>query len=219
MKKFLIVILLISAPLMAQVKPDPDFNTIMFCPTPQTLPAGSQYFKDFELFFLNYGFSLSDNTTISIGTHFPVTGGLAFVTAGFKQRIFNRDTHPLGLAVFANGTFYDDGSFGMIGLIAGIGDNDSSLNLALSQGYKEHANSEIFVMVGADRRVGGGTKLIAEYLNAHEFLDLYDDEFYGFGNFGIKWFGETMAVSLTGLMPLSSSTLFAFPMVSISKHW
>ena len=33
---------------------DPDYNSLMFCPTPATLEARDSYFRDFELFVLNW---------------------------------------------------------------------------------------------------------------------------------------------------------------------
>jgi hypothetical protein len=220
MNKFLAISILMSVCLsgLAHAVEDPDINSIMFCPTPQTLPAGSSYFRDVELFFLNYGYSVSDDTNISIGTHFPITGELSFVSAGFKHRIFDRDEYRFGLALFANGTFYDDGSFGVFGVIAGNGDNDKSLNLSISQGYNEHSDSGIIVMLGGDKRIGDGTKVIAEYFNTTAFMD-FNDDFYGFSNIGVRWFGETMAVSMTAMIPLQDDSFIALPMVTISKHW
>jgi hypothetical protein len=223
MKSLILICLLIVTGLLfcnssAQAVEDPDINSIMFCPTPQTLPAGSSYFRDVELFFLNYGYSLSDDTNISIGTHFPVTGELAFVSAGFKHRIFDRDEYRLGLALFANGTFYDDGSFGVVGLIAGNGNNDRSLNLSLSQGYNEHSSSGIIVMLGGDTRIGDKSKFIAEYFNTAAFMD-FNDDFYGFSNIGVRWFGEDMAVSLTAMTPLQDDNFISLPMIVVSKHW
>ncbi|MBT3316705.1 hypothetical protein HN388_01860 [bacterium] len=220
MKKFLAISILMSVCLsgLAHAVEDPDINSIMFCPTPQTLPAGSSYFRDVELFFLNYGYSVSDDTNISIGTHFPITGELSFVSAGFKHRIFDRDEYRFGLALFANGTFYDDGSFGVVGLIAGNGNNDRSLNLSLSQGYNEHSSSGIIVMFGGDTRIGDKSKFIAEYFNTAAFMD-FNDDFYGFMNIGVKWFGEDMAVSLTALTPMQDDTFFSLPMITVSKHW
>lgn len=220
MKKLLTIAVLLSVCFSgsAQAVENPDINSIMFCPTPQTLPAGSSYFRDIELFFLNYGYSLNDDTNISIGTHFPVTGELRFVSAGFKHRLYDRDEHQFGLAVFANGTFYDDGSFGVVGVIAGNGNNDRSLNLSVSQGYNEDSSSGIIVMFGGDTRIGDKSKFIAEYFNTAAFMD-FNYDFYGFSNIGVRWFGEDMAVSLTAMIPMWEDFFFALPMIVVSKHW
>lgn len=77
----------------AGVRMDPDRNTLMFCPTPETLPKGSHYFRDFELFFLNFGTAVSDDLD-------------GFLNIGF--RLFG-DTHSFSLAGFR--PLADSGSF------------------------------------------------------------------------------------------------------------
>ncbi|MBT3317578.1 hypothetical protein HN388_06310, partial [bacterium] len=47
----------------------------------------------------------------------------------------------------------------------------------------------------------------------------FNDDFYGFSNIGVRWFGETMAVSMTAMIPLQDDSFIALPMVTISKHW
>ncbi len=65
---------------------DPDQNSLMFCPTPASLPKGDAYFRNFELLFLNFGFGITDNFDISFGTFFPISANLLMVSAGAKWR-------------------------------------------------------------------------------------------------------------------------------------
>ena len=85
------------------LKSDPDYNTIMFCPTPSTLEQGDWYFRDFELLVLNFGYGLTDNLDLSFGTLFPVTGDIELITLGAKLEILDRDTEGLGLALTGGG--------------------------------------------------------------------------------------------------------------------
>ena len=204
------------------LKSDPDYNTIMFCPTPSTLEQGDWYFRDFELFVLNFGYGLTDNLDLSFGTLFPVTGDIELITLGAKLEILDRDTEGLGLALTGGGFILDDESVWSAGAVAGVGDRRRSLNLAVSMGFSEHGNSDPIFMIGGDTQVGDGTKLFAEYGNsARSFGD--SDDFYGLINLGVRFFGKSLSVSLSGLRPLidgdDDDNLFAIPMVMVSKHW
>ncbi|MBU1700866.1 MAG: hypothetical protein KJ927_18125 [Candidatus Eisenbacteria bacterium] len=200
---------------------DPCYNSIMFCPTTATLPKGSFYFRDFELFIINFGYAMTNTTNLSFGTHFPVTGSLEFFTAGVKQQILDRETNPIGLAASLSGTFYDDGSFGTGAIIVGVGDKNRSLNVSLMEGFNENDESGIILLVGADARLSQNIKLIGEYVDVSSFTSFDDDdEYIGLINVGIRFFGRQMAFSLTGFRPLRDTGDFiAFPMASFSYLW
>lgn len=202
------------------LRADRSVNSIMFCPTPVTLPKGSFYFRDFELFLLNGGYGLTDKTNLSFGTHFPVTGKLELFTVGLKQVLIDRDRHPIGVALAAGGSFYDEGSFGNVVLITGIGNHDRSLNMAFMHGFSEENESGFVFMTGADARISSNMKIIAEYIDVRSFRTFGGDDFYGLLNIGLKFFADRISFSLTGFRPLTDTgDLFAFPMGSFSYIW
>ena len=121
----------------AGVLNDPDQNSIMFCPTPATLPKGDAYFRDFELFLLNFGFGVTDNFDLSFGTLFPISSDVLLISVGGKLRLLDRDKFPVGLALTGGFTLLEDTSFGMAGAVIGIGNVHNSLNLAVNATFEE----------------------------------------------------------------------------------
>lgn len=202
---------------------DPDVNSIMFCPTPETLPRGTGYFRSFELFFLNVGFAPGDNFNLSFGTLFPVTGDFYLFSAGAKWRLLDRSRHPVGLAVTGQFSLFDDYWIGGGGLVAGVGNARRSLNLALNRIVDEDGDVKNTYMVGADFQGAGPSKLLLEFFNNSPLIGDFDDDLIGFINVGIRVYGHDYSFSLTGFRPLweggDDSGLFAWPMVVFSKHF
>ncbi|MCP4550138.1 MAG: hypothetical protein GY835_27065 [bacterium] len=215
---------------------DPDYNTIMFCPTTETLDKGDKYFRNFELFFLNFGYGLTDKLSISVAGLFPIAPSVLLVSGGLKYEVLDRTQHPLGLAVAGGYMFTKNTTTGMLNIIAGIGDRERSLNLSLSKTFNSYsddtdligdqsAESGWLYCLGADWRLSQGMKVIVEYCDSAdwtlEFDEDDDDLFKGLVNVGIRWFGSDWSFSLTGFRPLVEDTgsFIAFPMAMFSKHF
>lgn len=200
---------------------DPDQNSLMFCPTPATLPKGTGYFRSFELFFLNLGFSATDDLDFSVGTLFPVTTDVLMLSGGFKWRVLDRDEGPLGLALVGNYTKLENSHFGGVGAVLGIGDARKSLNFSVNQTFDDSDNQNTIFFVGADIQGGGNSKLFVEYFNSSAIFNDEDDDIAGFINIGIRLFGEKHSFSISGFRPLEadSDSFIAFPMVMFSQHW
>lgn len=201
---------------------DPDRNTIMFCPTPQTLPRGQAYFRNFELFFLNYGVGLTDQVNLSLGTLFPVTEDAFMLSGGLKVRLLDREEHAVGLALTGNYTFFEDYRFGALGAVAGVGNDRRSLNFFINRAFDEDGDAETVYFLGADFQGVGNSKLLLEFFSNSPVIGDWDDDLNGFLNVGVRWFGESYSFSLTGFRPLwedDGSSFFAFPMVMFSQHF
>jgi len=203
---------------------DPDVNSIMFCPTPETLPRGTGYFRSFELFFLNVGFAPTDDINLSFGTLFPVTGDFYLFSMGTKWRLLDRREHPIGLAVTGQYSLFDDYWIGGAGIVAGVGNHKRSLNLAVNRIVDEDGDTKNTYMVGADFQGMGRSKLLLEFFSNSPLIGDFDDDLIGFINVGIRVFGDDYSFSLTGFRPLwedddGGSRLFAWPMVVFSKHF
>jgi len=205
----------------AGVFPDPDQNTIMFCPTPATLPKGAAYFRDFELFLLNVGYGVTDALDLSFGTLFPVSAELFMLSTGAKWRLVDRDSSGIGLALTGSFTLLDETTFGAFGGVAGIGNRRNSLNLSVNRTYDDDGDAETVFIVGGDAQMGRRNKIFAEYFSSSALLEDEDDDLSGFINIGFRFFGERHSFSLSGFRPLGEDmgSLVAFPMIMYSQHF
>jgi len=200
---------------------DPDYNSIMFCPTPATIPKGDFYFRDFELYFLNFGWGAGESTSLSFMTHFPIVSVMSFGSIGIKHSLLDRETAPLGLALAGSYTFFTgDLTKSLLtgSLILGLGDKDRSLNLLVNQSYQKDGDPFTTFVLGGDIRIGRRTKFLAEYMNSTNFL-FGEDDFNGFLNLGVRFFGKDWSFSFTGVRPMESMDSFMFlPMFQFSIH-
>jgi len=199
---------------------DPDFNSLMFCPTPATVPKGDFYFRDFELYILNFGWGLRETTSLSFMTHFPIVSVLDFGSVGFKQRLLDRRKRKVGLALAGSLTFgtwdIENDSFWTGSLILGMGNRERSLNLALNQSYRRGGSPFTFLVLGGDRRMSRRSKLMFEIIDG---ADLLDDLGSGFVNLGLRFFGRDWSFTLSGLRPLEETGRLLFiPMIQFSYH-
>lgn len=200
---------------------DPDYNSLMFCPTPATLAKGDSYFRDFELFFLNYGASLADAFNLSVGTLFPVSSEVLMISLGGKLRLADRETQPVGLALTGSYTRLEEVKFGAVGVVAGVGDRRRSLNLAVNQTFDDDGDTELAFILGADVQSSRRGKIFAEYMSSASLLADEDADLEGFLNVGVRLFGDSHSFSLSGFRPLTddSGSFVAFPMLMYSNHW
>ena len=200
---------------------DPDYNSLMFCPTPATLAKGDSYFRDFELFFLNYGASLADAFNLSVGTLFPVSSEVLMISLGGKLRLADRETQPVGLALTGSYTRLEEVKFGAVGVVAGGGDRRRSLNLAVNQTFDDDGDTELAFILGADVQSSRRGKIFAEYMSSASLLADEDADLEGFLNVGVRLFGDSHSFSLSGFRPLTddSGSFVAFPMLMYSNHW
>ncbi len=202
-------------------KIDPSYNSIVLTPTPATLPKGTGYFRDFELLFLNLGYAPSDQVNLAIGTVFPVTSSLVGFIAGAKVRLLDREQYGVGVALNGSFTFFEDlenDSLSSLGVVLGVGDRRQSLNVSFSGAFVGDEGEGI-LLIGGDMQVRSGLKLIAEYGNVTSSL-FEDEDFNGLINFGVRFFGDNIAFTLTGFRPLEETgSLLLFPLGVFSVNW
>ncbi len=200
---------------------DPDYNTVMLTPTPETLDAGDVYFRNFELFLINVGYSPSDAVDLSAGTLIPITGDFVFGTVGAKVRLLPREKAPVGLALTGSILFTEEDRVATFGGVIGIGNRERSLNLAVNRSESDGDDSGLWFMLAADTRLTNRSKFIIEYGNSTEAIgDDDEDDFNGLINVGIRWFGERMSFTLSGIRPLEETggDFFLFPLAMFSVH-
>ena len=199
---------------------DPDYNSLMFCPTPATLAKGDSYFRDFELFFLNFGAGVTDAFDLSIGTLFPFSADVVMVSIGGKLRLIDREVQPIGLALVGSYTKLEEVSFSAVGAVMGVGNKRSSFNVLVNQTSDDDGDSETVFIIGADTQMTRRSKIFAEFMSSSAlFAD--DNDIEGFINIGVRMFGDSHSFSLSGFRPLdaNSDSFIAFPMVMYSNHW
>lgn len=195
---------------------DPDTNSIFLTPTPETKGHGA-YFRNYMLFFVNWGLAVHENVDVTVGTFLPITGDFEWLSAGIKWRLFSREEHRVGVAVIANGNWIGGTQSGSIGAVVGVGDDDRSFNVAVGNFVYEDNDPATAILVGTDARVGRRTKVLFEYATTS---DAIDEDFKGLINVGIRWYGTSMSFSLTGFRPLADSGDIAFlPLAMFSLHF
>jgi len=200
---------------------DPDQNSIMFCPTPATVPKGDFYFRDFELFFLNFGLGITDDFDLSVGTLFPVSSSATLLSLGGKYRLLDREKHPIGLALTGGFTKLDNSNFVAFGGIAGIGNAQKSLNLSINRTIHDNDNTDTMIVLGGDWQISRRSKLLAEYFSSAKLLDDESDDLNGFINVGFRIFGQIHSFSFSGFRPIGEDTgsFWLWPMVMYSVHF
>jgi len=204
----------------AGVMVDPDYNSLMFCPTPATLAKGDSYFRDFELFFLNFGTGVTDAFDLSFGTLFPISSDVIMVSVGGKFRLIDREEKPVGLALVGSYTKMEDVSFSAVGAVAGVGNKRSSFNVLINRTSDDDGDSETVYIIGGDTQLTRRSKIFGEFMSSSAlFAD--DSDIEGFINIGVRMFGDSHSFSLSGFRPLdtNSDSFIAFPMIMYSNHW
>ena len=204
-----------------EAKFDPDVNSILLGPTPETIPRGSTYFRNFEILILNAGVGITDDLNASFGMLFPVSTTTMLISLGLKYRLVSRETFPLGVAVAAGVNIVEDQHLSTVSFITGIGDRRRSLNLSVHGAFTEDT-SESFFIAGGDVQVGGSFKFLLEYANSTDAVVNDTQDIAGFLNLGFRLFGEVWSFSLTGVRPLAAEDaddLLLFPLAAFSRHW
>jgi len=203
---------------------DPDHNSILLTPTPETLPKGSHYFRSYELLILHYGYGITDDLNFSAAAMFPITTEWNFIYPGLKWRILDRAEQGFGLAVTGGYLIapYDQ-TLTTFGVVAGVGNERRCLNFALDYAMNQDGDGGERIFLGGDMQISRRIKLFAEWGTMAKLLSNdEDDAFNGLLNFGFRVFGEHMAFSLGVLRPLidsDDSSFVGIPMMMFSAHW
>jgi hypothetical protein len=197
---------------------DPDYNSLVFVPTSETLSGGDVYYRNFELLFNNFGYAPTDALNLSVMAAFPITDDVRIVGGGAKMRLVSRDVHGVGFAVAGGFIQAVDTGLGSITAATSFGSRRTSLTLAGSYAFSEDEGHGV-VMGGFDHQISRGMKIVAEYGNSADAL-VEDESFIGIIGVGIRAFWESTSFTLIGLRPLQGGEgLFAFPVASFSAHF
>jgi len=185
-------------------------HELFIMPTAQTMPKGSAYFSDYELFFLNYTLAPTDRTHIGIFTLFPITDDfLRTITFGVKQNYFR--TNNFSAAVW--GSYSPDGKLATIGNVCSLTNKENSFHFALSKGVQfdnDNVDETIF-MAGVKLQ-----KFIAEYTNSNSLIE--DVDFNGLLTIGFRFGGDNLKFDIAGIRPLEGDLgpFIAFPFLKVT---
>ncbi len=167
------------------------------------------------------GYAVTDELNVSVATLFPVTSTWLGGAFGAKYMILDREKHPLGLALSGGITaIRDEDTFGALGLIAGVGDKRASLNFNVNWSWGTEGDANGAFLLAGDLTATRRSKIIFEYGNGTNLWE-NSDNFHGFVNAGIRFYGESMSFSMSGFRPLNDDFggFLAWPMIMFSKHF
>ena len=122
-------------------------HELCLMPTAYTMPVGSTYFTDYELFFLNFTFAPTNRTHVGFFTLFPVTTDfLQTFSVGVKQNYVKKENFE-SAAWFAYTPEIEGIS---IGNVVSISKENSSLHLGISaiNGFLIEQREYLFMVLG-----------------------------------------------------------------------
>ena len=191
-------------------------HELCLMPTAYTMPAGSTYFTDYELFFLNFTFAPTNRTHVGFFTLFPVTTDfLQTFSVGAKQNYYKTKNFE-SAAWFA---FTPEIEGISIGNVVSLNKKKSSLHLGISaiKGF-DAKKWEYLYMAGGMLDISERTALIAEYGTSNSLIE---EEFSGLMLLGIRFKGERVAWDIAGVRPLSEDTgdLLFLPFIKATVYF
>lgn len=187
---------------------DPNTSRLFFAPTARTLPRGSGYFADYYLFFPVAAFGVTDRVMLS--------GGMSIIPGLSSQLIYVAGKVGVARspsAALAVGGFWAtvpdeaDASLGMGYVVTTLGSDDHAVTLMAGYPFTTQAVArEPLFVVGGETRVSDRAKLMAE-------LWKLPDESNVPALFGVRWFGDRLAVGFGFVYVLGSDHIEGWPLV------
>jgi hypothetical protein len=187
----------------------PGDHEILLTSTAFTMKKGQSYFTDYELFFLNYTFAISDRTHLGLFTLFPITSDfIKSFTIGVKQNIIQIDNFAASLS----GAFIPETSNFYLGGTMTLGSIRNNLNLSIGS-FSE--SSEFLLSLGAQVTMNETTSFLVEYISTDSGIS--NDVSNGLFTIGIRLRSEAMAWEIGGFRSLNNgggdSDLILFPIL------
>ena len=184
----------------------PGDHEILLTSTAYTMPKGKAYFTDYELFFLNLTYAITDKTHLSFFTLFPITDQfLRSLTIGVKQNIFKSDY----IAGSVSAAFIPETSNAYLGGTVSLGNIRNNLNVSIG---KITDSEQIFLSLGTQATISKTASFLAEYISTDTGLS--DDITSGLITLGVRLRSETMSWDIGGFRALNDdSDLLLFPIL------
>jgi hypothetical protein len=208
---------------------DPSANSVLFCPTPVTLPRGSFYLRNHELFVFNVGYAPLDRLDLHAMYFAVVPFGKADDRlngqVGFKLAVLDVEGFPLRISAVGSLMKYREERFDNIGAVAGINGRWGGVNYLLTRAVDEEGRAQPFEMLGFELRPNDmPLKYFIEYTIFHSFVD---GSRSGVIALGIKGFSSRFSFSTAFAVPATEDWLSSFadersspfPLLSFSWRW
>lgn len=196
----LVVVLLLVTSLFGREYRAGD-HELFIMPTAYTMPAGSFYFTDYELVFLNFTTALTNRTHAGFFTLFPITKDfLETFSLGLKHNYFR--TNSFESAAWLAYTQQIEGF--SIGNVISISGKKASFHAGISgMTALDQDEWEYLFMLGSKFDLGENTALIVEFENTNTSIE---NDFSGLISFGLRFIGKRITWDFAGIRPLAEDT-------------
>lgn len=187
---------------------DPNTSRLFFSPTARTLERGRGYFADYYLFFPTAAFGVTDRLMLS--------GGMSIIPGLSSQMLYvagKVGVISIPSASVAVGGFWatvpaeSDASLGMGYAVTTLGSDDHAVTLLAGYPFTtvDLAPEPLFV-VGGETRIANGAKLMAELwkLPVEDAVPAL---------FGVRWFGDRLAVGFGFVYVLGANDIDGWPLI------
>jgi hypothetical protein len=188
-------------------------HELLIMPTATTMPKGSSYFTDYELFFLNYTYAITSRTHISAFTLFPLTTSFyETFSVGIKQNYFRSSSFQA--ALFGSYTF--KGPVIFLGNVFSYRLKSFQFHLAPTV-YSDGEEGEFIALGGVAWAPSRKTRFMIEYTN---MAGLWEESFNGFLSVGFRFIGKEISFEIGGLRPLEhTGDLLFIPILKATKYF
>ncbi len=210
---------------------DPNRSRFIILPTGELIPKGTQYFANYELFFVQYGYAPLNRLQIGVGmTIFPF-GGFEnqLFTGGFKIALYRSNTYGFNLATGANiilwkewlfdedsdpytlNTFYISGDIHTEKIVFG-----AVLNGTMVGGTK-NGERALWGGLGFSGKLSNRVQFISEILGA-DFFNEIDNSVV---TYGFRVHGERISGELAFLRPMQTTgkMFLGAPLLNITIYF
>jgi hypothetical protein len=185
----------------------PNATRLLFGPTARALPKGQVYFGVYEFLAPFVQVGVTDRVSIGGGT--PLFFGVEESARPFwvTPKIQVLGTGATDVAVGAIHIFSaDEGGGGIAYAVATHGSSRGALTAGTGIAYDVHGGRSAIVMVGGDREVRPGLRLVTE-----NYLWKNGD---GIASAGVRFTGGKLSADVGLAIPLGLGEVFAFPVVN-----
>lgn len=181
--------------------PDPNSSRLYFMPKGNMLEKGEGYFQSIWLFFVGASYGFTDNITVGVGTivipeakTFYLTPKIGIVSKG--------DFHLAAGALVIN---VEDNTVGILYGVGTYGSDDANVTLGLGYGF---ANGDLakkpMITLGFEKRLSRRIAFISE----NWLFPGLDEPFI---SYGLRFFGESIAVDLAFFNTVTDFNFPGFP--------
>jgi hypothetical protein len=198
---------------------DPNASRLFFAPTGRTLPKRAGYFANYYLFVPGISYGLSDRLTVSgVVSVVPAADAqLAYLSPKFAIVRSPRFNFAMG-ALWITIPDVDQPGLGAGYGAATFGTTDNAVTVMAGYPFStRHLKTKPIVMLGAERRLGGRSKGMAELWSVPgtDGVPLL---------VGLRWFSARLAIdfgvaSVLGGRDITSKGLPVVPWLDFALHW